>query len=76
MALKNILQNSTLITGTAGVTGIEVVDQIPPIDGNGTSEIIKLGLQVIIAIITLFRFKKAKKEIASEADPTKCKGCK
>lgn len=76
MAFRSILQNSTLVTGTAGVTGIEVVDQIPPIDQNGTSEIIKLGLQVVIAIITLFRFRKQKKEIAADTAAKNCDGCK
>lgn len=50
----------TLAVGTASVTGIEVVSDIPT-DPSFYTDLFKILLQLVIAIITLFKFFKDNK---------------
>lgn len=50
-----------LLVGGAGVGGVEIISQIEPPQDTSTGEIIKVVLQIIVSIATLFgMFKKNK----------------
>jgi len=49
---------NTVATATAGIGGVEMVDQIPPISPK--IEVIKLIIQLAIGIVALLRLKKQK----------------
>jgi hypothetical protein len=51
------------LIGTLGIGLIEGVQNIPPV--NGTTEIIKIVIQVILGIATLFKMFKKPKEVIS-----------
>lgn len=48
----------TIIKATAGITAVEAVNQVPPI--NNTIEILKLAIQLIIGIVSIFHIRKNK----------------
>jgi hypothetical protein len=53
------------LIGTIGIGAIEGVQNIPA--PNGTIEIIKIAVQIVLAIATLFKmFKKPKEEILNQ----------
>jgi hypothetical protein len=51
-----------LIQGTTGVAGLEVVSNVTLPTSTDTSEIIKIVLQVVISLATLFGLFKKKAE--------------
>ena len=57
--LKSKMMNTVLIGG-AGATGIEVIGQIPASDT--TQQIGQLILQILVAVITIIKLLKDKKE--------------
>lgn len=52
---------TTLATAVSGMIGIEVVNQVPT-DPTFYSELFKILLQIIIAIISLFKLLKSQKD--------------
>lgn len=55
------MMSKILTIGSAGVGAIEVVDQVPVPDLGGKGEIIKLVLQVVIALASLIKLKRTKR---------------
>jgi hypothetical protein len=51
------------LIGTVGIGAIEGVQHIP--SPNGTVEIIKIAIQVILGVATLFKMFKKPKEVIS-----------
>jgi len=51
-----------LLQGSVGVGGLEVVSNVPLPTSGDTSEIIKIVLQVVISLATLFGLFKKKRE--------------
>lgn len=55
---KNIMMN-TILTGSAGAGGIELIGSIPATDNH--QQIGQLVLQILVAIITIIKLVKDKK---------------
>lgn len=53
--------NTKLLVGSVGLTSTQVVQSVPT-DGTPTSEIIKIVVQLVIGVATLFGLFKKKKE--------------
>lgn len=51
------------LVGTVGIGAIEGVQHIPA--PNGTIEIVKLAIQIVLGIATLFKMFKKPKEVIS-----------
>jgi len=51
---------SNVITGTASIGGIEMVEQVIPDTGNQTIDIVKLLIQLAIGVATLIKLFKKK----------------
>ena len=51
----------TFLTGTSGIALIQGVDVVPT-SGEGSVEILKIAIQLIIGIITIFKLVKKPKE--------------
>lgn len=52
---------NNLVLGAVGVAGIEVAQQVPS-DGTTIIEISKIAMQIVIAVVTLWKMIFSKKE--------------